>query len=320
MRAIPEVPGVITAAQVVATAEYIASLQLPDGMIEWFPGGHCDPWNHVEAAMALTAAGLDAEADRGLPVAGRHPAPPTAAGSTTTWPPASRTPVSTPTSAPTWPPAPWHRYVSTGELDGPGAPVAGGRGRGGLRAAVAAARRGHPLVARRLRLPRGVRPAHTARPSMYHSLRCAIACAEQLGHERPDWELAAGRLAHAVAHQPEAFAPQGGVRHGLVLPGPGRSHDRRGGPTGAWSSTGPSSCWTVTGCAACPPASGSPPPRPPSACWPSTPWGGTARRPRAAGLGPGPAQRGRLVLDRHGLPRGGHLPAPRAVVLHGGGR
>ena len=32
-------------------------------MIPWFPGGHCDPWNHVEAAMALTVGGLDAEAE-----------------------------------------------------------------------------------------------------------------------------------------------------------------------------------------------------------------------------------------------------------------
>jgi len=48
----------------------------------------------------------------------------------------------------------------------------------------------------------------TGSSSIYHSLRCAVACAERLGHERPDWELAAGRLAHAVAHQPEAFAPK----------------------------------------------------------------------------------------------------------------
>ena len=41
-----------------ATAEWIAALQLPTGMIPWFPGGHCDPWNHVETAMALDVAGL----------------------------------------------------------------------------------------------------------------------------------------------------------------------------------------------------------------------------------------------------------------------
>ena len=34
MRTIPEVPGVMTAAQVLATARSIVSLQRPDGMIE----------------------------------------------------------------------------------------------------------------------------------------------------------------------------------------------------------------------------------------------------------------------------------------------
>ena len=33
-------------------------------MIPWFPDGHCDPWNHVETAMALDVAGLHAEAER----------------------------------------------------------------------------------------------------------------------------------------------------------------------------------------------------------------------------------------------------------------
>ena len=42
----------------------IAALQLPSGMIEWFPGGHADPWNHVETAMALTTVGMMSEAER----------------------------------------------------------------------------------------------------------------------------------------------------------------------------------------------------------------------------------------------------------------
>ena len=33
-------------------------------MIPWFAGGHTDPWNHVEAAMALTVGGALDEADR----------------------------------------------------------------------------------------------------------------------------------------------------------------------------------------------------------------------------------------------------------------
>ncbi len=37
------------------------------------------------------------------------------------------------------------------------------------------------------------------------SVRCAIACAERLGRERPDWELSVGSLAIAVAHRPERF-------------------------------------------------------------------------------------------------------------------
>jgi len=60
--AIPDIDGCISAGEVVATAEWIASLQLPNGMIPWFPGGHCDPWNHVETAMALDVAGFHDEA------------------------------------------------------------------------------------------------------------------------------------------------------------------------------------------------------------------------------------------------------------------
>ena len=32
-------------------------------MIQWFPGGHSDPWNHIESAMALDVAGLHKEAE-----------------------------------------------------------------------------------------------------------------------------------------------------------------------------------------------------------------------------------------------------------------
>ncbi len=55
---IPEVPGILTGADVLATARAITEVQRPDGMIPWFEDGHCDPWNHVEAAMALTVCGL----------------------------------------------------------------------------------------------------------------------------------------------------------------------------------------------------------------------------------------------------------------------
>jgi hypothetical protein len=44
--------------------------------------------------------------------------------------------------------------------------------------------------------------------SIFHSLRCAVALGERLGLQRPAWELAAGRLGHAAARHPGAFAPK----------------------------------------------------------------------------------------------------------------
>jgi hypothetical protein len=64
MSRLPDLEGVLSSEEVHATAESIASLQLPSGMIPWFEGGHCDPWNHVETAMALDVAGLHGSAER----------------------------------------------------------------------------------------------------------------------------------------------------------------------------------------------------------------------------------------------------------------
>ena len=58
------IPGVISHDELAQTAASIASLQLPSGMIPWNTGGHCDPWNHVETAMALDTLGLHHEARR----------------------------------------------------------------------------------------------------------------------------------------------------------------------------------------------------------------------------------------------------------------
>ena len=60
---IPDLPGVLSADDVEQTAQSIAALQLPSGMIQWYPGGHADPWNHVETAMALSVAGRWHEAE-----------------------------------------------------------------------------------------------------------------------------------------------------------------------------------------------------------------------------------------------------------------
>src|SRR5246127_2703088 len=55
---LPSVPGVLTQEQCRQTALSIAAAQESSGAIPWFTGGHTDPWDHVECAMALTAAGL----------------------------------------------------------------------------------------------------------------------------------------------------------------------------------------------------------------------------------------------------------------------
>ncbi|MGA3255344.1 MAG: prenyltransferase, partial [Mycobacterium sp.] len=54
----PAVPGVLTPEQCRQTALSIAAAQESSGAIPWFEGGHTDPWDHLECAMALTTAGL----------------------------------------------------------------------------------------------------------------------------------------------------------------------------------------------------------------------------------------------------------------------
>jgi hypothetical protein len=63
-RALPEVDGVLSAEEVARSAETIVALQHATGMIPWCAGGHCDAWNHVETAMALSLTGFIDEAER----------------------------------------------------------------------------------------------------------------------------------------------------------------------------------------------------------------------------------------------------------------
>jgi hypothetical protein len=71
---------------------------------------------------------------------------------------------------------------------------------------------------------------------MYQSLRCAAALADFVGEPQPDWELAAGRLAHTVACHPEAFADKSRFSmdwYYPVLGGPVRGPD-----AAAWLAAG----------------------------------------------------------------------------------
>lgn len=53
----PHLPGILTTADLYKTADSIQTLQLSNGMIPWYPHGHCDPWNHVETTIALDIMG-----------------------------------------------------------------------------------------------------------------------------------------------------------------------------------------------------------------------------------------------------------------------
>jgi len=204
--AIPEVPGILAASDVLATAHSIAEVQTDDGMIPWFPGGHCDPWNHVEAAMALSVCGLHAEAERAY----RWLADVQMAdGSWFNYYVAGGVKDSRlDTNVCAYIAAGlYHHHLVTGEDDL-------------LRRLWPVMERAVDFVLRWQRPDGSVRwsldPAGrpeayallTGSSSIYHSLRCGVAVAERLGKDRPDWELAAGRLGHAVSHHPAAFAPK----------------------------------------------------------------------------------------------------------------
>jgi hypothetical protein len=55
--------GILEPSAVRRTVAGIAGIQRPDGSIPWFHGDKTDPWDHVEAAMALDVAGLGGAAE-----------------------------------------------------------------------------------------------------------------------------------------------------------------------------------------------------------------------------------------------------------------
>ncbi len=202
-----DIPGVVTHAQVCQTAGTIAQWQLPNGMIPWIPGGHADPWNHVEAAMALAVTGYRAEAERAYD-----------------WLVGTQLPDGA-----------WHQYYLAENIEDPkfDANVIAYVATGVWHHWLVSSDRGFleamwPVVDRAvswvldLQTPRGEilwarHPDGTPWPfalltgssSMTHSLRCAVAIAGALGEERPDWELSVSRLAHVVRTRPDgAFAPK----------------------------------------------------------------------------------------------------------------
>jgi len=198
--------GGLSTDDVLATAAWIASVQLPNGMVPWYAGVHADPWNHVEAAMALAAAGRWREVELAFEWLAANQLPD---GSWCTF--YVQDGVLEPRRDPNV-----CAYVATGALWC----YRLGAGRGWLA-------RLWPMIERALGWclryqrpggeviwsvgPDGVPGSFAllaANSSLHQSLLSAAAVAGVLGYERPQWLVAAERVAAAVAQRPEAFAPK----------------------------------------------------------------------------------------------------------------
>lgn len=198
---------VLTRAQVEQTAASIAAAQEPSGAIPWCPGEHTDVWNHLESAMALMVGGQRDAAERAFAWAR---ATQRADGS-------------------------WPMKIVAGEVEDHS-------GETNMSAYVAVATWHHWLVERdeafvrlmwptvrraldfvvSMQLPFGGiawsqewaddEPARVNEDSLlagsssiHHSLRAGVALAELVGETQVEWELAGGRLAHALREHRDLF-------------------------------------------------------------------------------------------------------------------
>jgi MMP endo-(1,4)-3-O-methyl-alpha-D-mannosidase len=196
---------VLTEPALDATADAIVSAQTADGCIPWNPRSHADPWNHLEAAMALSVMGRRTEAGAAfqwLASAQRDDG---------AWAAAYRdgTVIDATLDANFCSyiaAGAWHHWLCAGD-----------------RAWV---ERTWPVVEKAidftldLQEPDGTikwarDPAYrpwpgailTSSSCIHLSLRSAISIAEEIGCERPDWELSLDLLGAAL-HKPELFEPK----------------------------------------------------------------------------------------------------------------
>ena len=205
---IPAVDGVLTADDVRATARSIAAMQEERGAIPWTVGEHTDLWNHVEGAMALLVGGEREAAERAYRWAASTQR---ADGS-------------------------WAMKIVDGTIEDHS-------GETNMSAYLAVGLWHHWLICRDrgfvdelwptvraaldfvtgLQLPFGgiawsqewsdeSTPAAinaeallAGSSSIYQSLRAGVALAELVGEPQPEWELAGGRLGHALREHRSEF-------------------------------------------------------------------------------------------------------------------
>ncbi len=194
----------LTADQVVRTVDTIAAEQDRDGALPWFRGGQLDPWDSVEAAMALDVGGEHrraAAAYRWLAARQR------ADGS---WASEYRdgrvtAPAAESNHAGYLAVGTWHSWLCTG--DAPLVAELWPAVRAGLDLVVAM-QGASGAISWALR-PDGTPDdlaLLTGNASLYQALRCGIALAGLVGEPQPDWDLAVADLGTALRQRPDAFA------------------------------------------------------------------------------------------------------------------
>jgi hypothetical protein len=204
---IPGLPGVLSPDQVAATARTITRSQEPDGAIPWSPLDRVDVWNHVEAAMGALVGGEVETAEAAYDWCARTQRPD---GS---WPMrfhlgevddhGTETNMCAYLAV-----GVWHHWLLRRDLDF-------------VRRLWPVVRRGLDLVVS-LQLPfggiawargwRAGRPGRafdqallTGSASTYQSLRAGLALADLVDEPQPEWELAGGRLGHALREHRDRF-------------------------------------------------------------------------------------------------------------------
>ncbi|WP_328474758.1 prenyltransferase [Actinoplanes sp. NBC_00393] len=196
----PDLPDVLSTGQILATVAGIAAEQQADGLIPWYAGGQADPWDHVEAAMALDVGG---EHDRAQAAydwlrrtqrtdgswASRYDPGGVVADATAETNHAAYVAVGC-----------WHHWLCTGD-------------HGFLERMWPTVRRALDFVvgcqadAGQIWWAAGDQVALlTGCSSIHQALRRGTAIAELAGEPQPDWEFAADLLAAAIRDRPEVFA------------------------------------------------------------------------------------------------------------------
>jgi hypothetical protein len=196
-------PSVLDRDEMARTAASIARVQDRDGAVPWARGQHTDAWNHVEAAMALLVGDQPAAAARAYDwcLATQR-----ADGS---WPRTVRDGVVDDASGETNMSAylavgVWHHWLVRRDLSF-------------VRRCWPTVRRGLDFVVSLQQAFGGVAWSRAAdgrveadallagSSSIYQSLRAGVALSDLVGDAQPEWELATGRLGHALREHRDLF-------------------------------------------------------------------------------------------------------------------